>query len=90
MASKRGAGIMMASEYKPKSKVNLEGEHAQQVTEHPIGKKVKFTVHATKVSHKKNMDGTHSASYEVNKIEKLDNKEDDEDNEGKAEKAQNG
>lgn len=88
-SNKRGSGLMMASDYKPKSTLNLEHPHSETVVEHPIGRKVKLTVHATKNSHRINSDGTHSSSYEVHKIEKEDNEKTDKKTEGKAEKASN-
>ena len=84
--SKRGAGVMMTSEYKPKSTINLEGAHAKSMVEHPIGKKVTMTIAATKVSHRKNSDGTHSASYEV---ESVDNAKEEKAESKKEEKAEN-
>lgn len=84
--NKRASGISMMSDYKPKSKLNLEGEHAETVTAHPIGRKVKMTVHATKSSHSMNSDGTHSASYEINKIENEDNEQEGHKTVGKAQK----
>lgn len=87
--SKRQAGISMLSDYRPKSKISLEGDHAETAVNHPIGRRVKFVVHATKQSHSKNMDGKHSASYDVDKIEKIDNEKTDKHAIGKAEEPKN-
>jgi hypothetical protein len=67
--SKRGSGVMMAEAYKPKSTISLEGAHAKSVADHPIGKKATMTISATKVSHSKNSDGTHSARYEIESVD---------------------
>jgi hypothetical protein len=74
--SKRGAGIMSVHDYKPKSSMSLEGEHAVSVKEHPVGHKTTFKVTATKTSHNMNSESgkmAHSARYEVNKVEADDN-----------------
>jgi hypothetical protein len=86
MISKRGSGVMTSEAFKPKSTINLEGAHAKAMVEHPIGKKVTMTIAATKVSHRKNSDGTHSASYEV---ESVDNAKEEKAESKKQEKAEN-
>jgi hypothetical protein len=86
MKNKKSYGVFSSMDMKPKSALHLEGEHGEQAVEHPIGRKVKVVVHATKVSHTKNSDGTHSARYDVNKIENEDNEKTDAKTEGKAEK----
>ena len=83
---KKGYGVTVAADYRPKSRVTLEGSHASEVTEHPIGRKVKFTVHATKTRHEKNFDGSHSAAYDIHKIEMADNKAEDNQHEDRSNK----
>lgn len=82
MGSKRGAGIMSIHDYKPKSSMALEGEHANVVKEHPIGRKVTFKVTATKTSHNLNSESgkmSHSARYDIHKIVMDDNEANDKD-----------
>lgn len=93
--AKKQYGVSTVDSYKPKSSLRLEGEHAEQVAEHPIGRKVKMTVHAIKTSHNMNsgmgMGGKkdHSAGYDISKIEMDDNEKTDKPTEGKAEGANN-
>lgn len=79
--SKRQGGVLSIHDYKPKSSMSLEGEHAAVVKDHPIGRKVKFEIHATKVSHNMGSEGgkmSHSARYELHKVIKSDNEATDE------------
>lgn len=66
---KKMQGVSMAMDNKPISTMSLEGKNAMSTKGHKVGAKAKFMVHATKKSHYMNSDGTHSAGFNIDKVE---------------------
>lgn len=71
---KKGYGVKSlpshVDSYEPQSEMRLEHAEAKAHKGQPIGKKVKMTVHATKIAHRiEPSSQKHSATYHIHKVE---------------------
>ena len=54
--------------YKPESTMSLQGNHATTTKQHKIGDKVQLAVTATKVGHRMDSTGSHSAEFKIHNV----------------------